>query len=145
MLSFAEIQLILPHRYPFLLIDRVTEMSTERVVGIKAVSGNEPFFQGHFPGYTVMPGVLIVEACAQMGAIMLLQQPEFADKLAFLTGLEGWRFRRQVVPGDTLHITVTALQLRDTFGKSKAEVRVGEELAAGGEILFAIGPANVTP
>ncbi len=145
MLSFTEIQKILPHRYPFLLIDRVTEVSAERVVGIKAVSGNEPFFQGHFPGYPVMPGVLIVEACAQMGAIMLLQQPEFAGRLAFLTGLEGWRFRRQVVPGDTLQITVTALQLRDNFGKSRAEVRVEGELAAGGEILFAIGPATTTP
>ena len=142
MLSFTEIQKILPHRYPFLLIDRVTEVSADKVVGIKAVSGNEAFFQGHFPGYPVMPGVLIVEACAQLGVVLLLQHPEFAGKLAFLTGLEGWRFRRQVVPGDTLHIEVTAGQMRLPFGRSKAEVRVDGELTASGEILFAVGADN---
>lgn len=142
MLNFSEIQKILPHRYPFLLVDRVTEVSDAKVIGYKNVTGNEPFFQGHFPGYPVMPGVLIVEACAQLGGIMLLQQPDYAGKLAFLTGLEGWRFRRQVVPGDTLMMEVTALQLRAQFGRSKAEARVNGELAASGEILFAIGPAN---
>ncbi len=141
MLNFSEIQKILPHRYPFLLVDRVTEVSAEKVIGYKNVTGNEPFFQGHFPGYPVMPGVLIVEACAQLGGIMLLQQPDYAGKLAFLTGLEGWRFRKQVVPGDTLMMEVTALQLRAQFGRSKAEARVNGELAASGEILFAIGPA----
>ncbi len=142
MLSFSEIQKILPHRYPFLLVDRVTEVSENKVIGYKNVSGNEPFFQGHFPGYPVMPGVLIAEACAQLGAVMLLQQPDFAGKIAFLTGLDGWRFRRQVVPGDTLMMEVTAVQLRASFGKSKAEARVNGELVASGEILFAIGPAN---
>jgi 3-hydroxyacyl-[acyl-carrier-protein] dehydratase len=141
MLNFTEIQKILPHRYPFLLVDRVTEISDEKIIGYKNVTGNEPFFQGHFPGYPVMPGVLIVEACAQLGGVMLLQKPEYAGKIAFLTGLEGWRFRRQVVPGDTLMMEVTALQLRAQFGRSKAEARVNGELAASGEILFAIGPA----
>src|SRR5579863_10476553 len=101
MLSFTEIQKVLPHRYPFLLVDRVLEVSDDKVTGLKQVSGNEPFFQGHFPGYPVMPGVLIVEACAQLGAMLLMNHPEHANKIGFLTGLEGWRFRKQVVPGDT--------------------------------------------
>lgn len=142
MLSFTEIQKILPHRYPFLLVDRVTEITEDRIVGIKLVSGNEPFFQGHFPGYPVMPGVLIAEACAQLGGILLLQRPEYAGKLAFLTGLDGWRFRKQVSPGDTLVLEMSEMQLRASFGRGKAKATVAGALVASGEILFAIGPAN---
>ena len=144
MLSITEIQKILPHRYPFLLVDRVTELDDVHIVGIKQVSGNEPFFQGHFPGYPVMPGVLIAEACAQLGGIKLLQIPEYAGKIAFLTGLDGWRFRRQVVPGDTLTLEMSDLQLRSSFGKGKARATVNGELVASGEIMFAIGPASPT-
>lgn len=140
MLTLTEIQAILPHRYPFLLVDRVLEMDDEHIVGLKLVSGNEPFFQGHFPGYPVMPGVLIAEACAQLGGVILLQKPEYAGKLVFLTGLEGWRFRRQVVPGDVLRLEMRDMQLRASFGRGKATATVEGETAAGGEILFAIGP-----
>jgi 3-hydroxyacyl-[acyl-carrier-protein] dehydratase len=142
MLSFTDIQHILPHRYPFLLLDRVIEMGEDRVVGIKNVSGNEPFFQGHFPDFPVMPGVLIVEASAQLGAAYLLQKPEYAGKIAFLTGLDGWRFRRQVVPGDTLRIELAKLSLRSSFGKATARVTVDDQLVASGDIMFAIGPSN---
>ena len=141
MLSFTEIQQILPHRFPFLLVDRVTEISDERVVGIKQVSGNEPFFQGHFPNYPVMPGVLLIEACAQLGAISLLRRPEYVGKLAFLTGVDGWRFRKQVVPGDTLTLEMGEMQLRASFGRGKAKATVDGALVASGDILFAIGPA----
>ncbi len=141
MLSFSEIQKILPHRYPFLLVDRVTEINETGIYGYKQVSGNEPFFQGHFPEYPVMPGVLIVEACAQLGAVFLLGKPEYQGRIAFLTGLDGWRFRRQVVPGDKLTMEMTDLQLRETFGKGKAKATVDGALVAEGTILFAIGPA----
>ncbi len=138
MLSFSEIQKILPHRYPFLLVDRVTEITDESITGYKLVSGNEEFFQGHFPGHPVMPGVLIIEACAQLGAVSMLQRPDFAGKLAFLTGLDGWRIRRQVVPGDTLTMVVTLVQMRAQFGKCKAVASVDNQEVASGEFLFAI-------
>lgn len=139
MLNSQEIQKIIPHRYPFLLVDRILELEEgKRALGIKNVSINEPFFQGHFPNYPVMPGVLIVEALAQVGAVALLTLPEFAGKIAFFAGLEGVRFRRQVVPGDTLRLEVELLQLRGSIGKGKGKAFVGEELACEAELLFAI-------
>lgn len=139
MLDIKQIQEILPHRYPFLLVDRIlTVEEGRRVVGIKNVTANEQFFQGHFPGYPVMPGVLIVEAMAQVGAVALLKMPEFAGKTALFAGIDKARFRRQVVPGDQLRIEVEVLKLRGTVGKSYAAAYVGEEMAAEAEMMFAV-------
>lgn len=139
MLESRDIQRIIPHRYPFLLVDRILELEPgKRAVGIKNVTANEPFFVGHFPGYPVMPGVLVIEALAQVGAVALLQMPEFQGKLAFLAGLENVRFRRQVVPGDVLRLEVELTRLKGRVGKGLGRALVGEEVAAEGEILFAV-------
>ena len=101
MLDNNQIREIIPHRYPFLLVDRIISVEDGRkAVGLKNVSANEPFFQGHFPDYPVMPGVLIIEAMAQVGAVAILKMPEFAGKIAFFAGIDKARFRRQVFPGD---------------------------------------------
>jgi len=139
MLNINQIKEIIPHRYPFLLVDKIEEMEPgKKAVGIKNVTVNEPFFQGHFPGYPVMPGVLIIEAMAQVGAVSVLSMPDFAGKMAFFAGIDKAKFRRQVVPGDTLRIEVEMLKLRGTIGKARAVARVGEDLAAEAELMFAI-------
>lgn len=130
---------VIPHRYPFLLVDRIEEMAPGvRAVGIKNVTINEQFFQGHFPGHPVMPGMLIIEAMAQVGAVAVLGTPEFAGKLALFAGIDKARFRRQVVPGDVLRMEVELVRMRSTLGKSRAIARVGGDLAAEAELLFAI-------
>jgi len=139
MLDIKQIQEILPHRYPFLLVDRILSVEEgKKAVGIKNVSVNEPFFQGHFPGYPVMPGVLIIEAMAQVAAIAALKMPEFAGKIALFAGIDKARFRRQVFPGDQLRIEAEVLKLRGTVGKSYAAAYVGEEMAAEAEMMFVI-------
>lgn len=140
-LDSVAIQKILPHRYPFLLVDKIIEIEPRiKIVGIKQVTGSEFFFQGHFPEFPVMPGVLIIEALAQCGAILALR--EFADrskKIPFFSGIEKARFRRPVVPGDTLTLEVTALRIGSRVQKMRGEARVDGQLAAEAEIMSVIG------
>ncbi len=139
MLDIKQIQEILPHRYPFLLVDRIISLEEgKKAVGIKNVRVNEPYFQGHFPGFPVMPGVLILEAMAQVGAVIVLKMPRFTGKIALFAGIDKVRFRRQVFPGDQLRIEVEVLKLRSAVGKSYAAAYVGEDLAAEAELMFAI-------
>lgn len=141
MLESQEIQKIIPHRYPFLLVDRILELEEgKRAVGLKNVSGNEPFFQGHFPGYPVMPGVLIMEALAQVGAVVLLKLPEYAGHIALFAGLEEVRFRKQVIPGDQLRLEVELQKLKRGIGVALGKAYVGESIVAEGILKFAIGP-----
>jgi len=131
-LDITEIQRILPHRFPFLLIDRVIEITRrQRIVAIKNVTINEPFFAGHFPGMPIMPGVLIVESMAQAGGVLLLTEFEDRDaKLVLFTGIERARFRRPVVPGDQLRIEVDVKVWRGTAGRMEGRAYVGDKLVA---------------
>lgn len=139
MLDVNEIKKIIPHRYPFLLVDKIIELEEgKRAVGIKNVTINEPFFQGHFPDYPVMPGVLIVEALAQVGAVAMLIKEDNKGKLAFFTGIDNFRFKGQVKPGDTLKLVVEVIRVKGPMGKGKATAYVDEAVVAEGEIMFAI-------
>jgi 3-hydroxyacyl-[acyl-carrier-protein] dehydratase len=134
-----DIQKIIPHRYPFLLIDRIIELEPgKKGVAVKNVSANEPYFQGHFPGNPIMPGVLIVEAMAQVACVVGLSLSENAGKLGVFTGIENIKFRKQVVPGDILTITVEFLAFKMGMGKVKGVAKVGDKVAAEGEIRFAL-------
>ncbi|KAA1039243.1 3-hydroxyacyl-ACP dehydratase FabZ [Macrococcus equipercicus] len=138
-MTFDEIKKVIPHRYPFLLIDRIVELEDgKRCVGLKQVSGNEPFFQGHFPDYAVMPGVLIVEALAQVGAVAMLRMEENQGKLALFAGIDKCRFKKQVTPGDTLLLEVEIVKIKGPIGKGTAKATVNGEVACSCEITFAI-------
>jgi 3-hydroxyacyl-[acyl-carrier-protein] dehydratase len=134
----AAIRELIPHRYPFLLVDRIEEVEPGvRAVGIKNVTQNEPFFEGHFPDYPVMPGVLIVEALAQVGAVGVMALEEFRGKLALFAGIDGVRFRRQVIPGDVLRMVVEISRLKGRVGRGRGVATVNGERACEAELMFA--------
>lgn len=137
-LEASEIMQIIPHRYPFLLIDRVLELEERRVVAIKQVSANEPQFTGHFPDRPIMPGVLMVEALAQAGAVAVLSRPENRGKLALFAGIDECRFRRLVAPGDTLRLEVNMERLGRGFGRGRGVATVDGEVAVEALISFVI-------
>ncbi len=142
-LDINQILSILPHRYPFLLVDRIVEFEErKRIVGIKNVTMNEPFFQGHFPGHPIMPGVLILEAMAQIGGVLCLQPEANRGKLAYFMSIDKAKFRKPVFPGDQLRIELTVLNLKSRNGKFKGEAYVGTELVTEGEIMFSLVDRN---
>ncbi|MEH1924119.1 3-hydroxyacyl-ACP dehydratase FabZ [Nostoc sp.] len=135
-----EIQKLLPHRYPFLLVDKIIDyVPGKKAVGVKNVTINEPYFQGHFPGRPLMPGVLIVEAMAQVGGIVLTQMSSVEDRLFVFAGIDKVRFRRQVIPGDQLVMTVELLWVKQRrFGKMQGRAEVEGQLACEGELMFSL-------
>jgi 3-hydroxyacyl-[acyl-carrier-protein] dehydratase len=141
-LDAGQIQALIPHRYPFLLVDRIVELEPgKRAVGLKNVSIGEPFFQGHFPAYPLMPGVLIVEALAQTGAVLVLSDPANQGRIPFFAGIDHCRFRHQVRPGDTLRLELEVRAARGPIGRGHARAFVGETLACEADLTFALGPA----
>jgi len=138
-MDIGDILRTLPHRFPFLLVDKIVELEEgQRAVGIKNVTINEPFFQGHFPGLPIMPGVLILEAMAQVGAVIALKMPENEGKLVYFAGIDQVRFRKPVIPGDQLRIEVEAVKMKGTIGKLKCHAKVEGDIVAEGEILFSL-------
>jgi 3-hydroxyacyl-[acyl-carrier-protein] dehydratase len=138
-LDIVEIKKLLPHRYPFLLVDRVIEITPgQSAKGYKNLTANEQFFEGHFPFKPIMPGVLMVEALAQMACLAMLTKEEFKHKLGVFTGIEGIKFRQMVVPGDRLDLEVELIKLKGPIGKIKGIAKVGDKVACEGEISFAM-------
>lgn len=134
-----EIMEIIPHRYPFLLVDTIEELEPGvRALGRKCVSMNEPYFAGHFPGNPVMPGVLVVEALAQVGAVAMLSQPELKGRTAYFAGIDRARFRKKVIPGDVLELETEIIKVKGPVGVGRAVARVDGKVAAEAELTFAI-------
>jgi 3-hydroxyacyl-[acyl-carrier-protein] dehydratase len=146
-LEITDIMGILPHRYPFLLIDRVIEIERKkRIVALKSVTMNEPFFQGHFPGHPIMPGALVVEAIAQAGGVLLMPEvPDPQNKLMVFTGIERARFRNPVVPGDQLRIEVNVLNWKPRFAKLEGQALVDGKLACEATVMCALVPRTQEP
>lgn len=145
-LDINEIRAILPHRYPFLLVDRIVELEPERIVGIKQVTANEPFFQGHFPDFPVMPGVLIVEAMAQTAGVLVLQSmPDRASKLVLLVAVENARFRRPVVPGDTLRMEMKLIKRKASVAKMAGIATVNGVTVAETEVMCKLADKEEKP
>ena len=138
-MDIKEIMNILPHRYPFLLIDKVENIEDNKIVAIKNVSMNEYFFQGHFPVEPVMPGVLIIEALAQAGAVALLSKDEFKGKIAYFAGINNAKFKRKVVPGDTLRLEVELTKIRGKAGIGYGIAYVEDKKICEGELTFMVG------
>jgi len=137
MLNINEIQQIIPHRYPFLLVDKIIELVPGiRAVGIKMVSGNEFFFAGHFPDNPIMPGVLMIEALAQTGAITFLSKPENKGKTVYFAGINRAKFRRKVIPGEILRMETEVIKVKSKFGVGHGSAYVGDELACEAEFTF---------
>lgn len=140
LLTAKEIMEIIPHRQPFMLVDTIEELEPGvRAAGRKCVSYNEPFFAGHFPGEPVMPGVLIVEALAQVGAVAILSQPEFKGKTAYFAAINSARFKHKVIPGDVLRLETEIVKVKGPIGVGAARAYVGDKLAVQAELTFAIG------
>jgi len=138
-LDILQIKALLPHRYPFLLVDRVTFVEPGlKAIGYKNLSANEQFFEGHFPFRPIMPGVLMIEALAQLGCLTLLLKEEYKSSLGVLTGVDGFKFRTMVQPGDRLDMEVELIKLRGPIGRMKGIAKVGDKLAAEGEIGFSL-------
>lgn len=140
MLNIDEIQKILPHRPPFLLVDRIDELEPgKKAIGRKCVTMNEPYFVGHFPGKAVMPGVIILEALAQTGALVMLSEEKNAGKIAYFGGMDKVKFKRQVVPGDVLTLEVEIIKNKGSFGVGSAKAYVEDQTAVEAIFTFAIG------
>ena len=139
-LTAKEIMEIIPHRQPFMLIDTIEELTPGvRAVGTKCVSYNEPYFAGHFPSEPVMPGVLIVEALAQVGAVAILSQPEFKGRTAYFAAINSAKFKNKVIPGDVLRLETEIVKIKGPIGIGEAKAYVGDKLAVQAELTFAIG------
>lgn len=135
-----QIQAIIPHRYPFLLVDAIESITdTTEIVGIKAVSANEMVFMGHFPEHHIFPGVLIMEALAQTGSVLLLSQPAFKGQIAYFAGMDNVRFKQPVYPGDTMRLVVKMTKLRGTIGFASATAYIKDAVCASADLIFKVG------